>query len=78
MGKQEEHITKEEPTRNVGGRPIPYRVTLSREKRMNLLAFVRQTIAPRAQVRRAKIALYPDEGMGTGAIAKNSRSQRKQ
>jgi hypothetical protein len=29
MGKQEEHITKGEPTRNVGGRPILYRVTLS-------------------------------------------------
>jgi hypothetical protein len=70
MGKQEEYITKEEPTRNVGGRPILYHVTLSQEERENLLALVRQTTATQAQVRRAKIALLADEGMGTNAIAK--------
>ena len=70
MGKQQEPETKEEPTRNVGGRPIFYHVTLSHEERENLLALVRQTTAPQAQVRRAKIALLAAEGMGTIAIAK--------
>jgi hypothetical protein len=32
MAKQEEYITKEEATPNVGGRPILYRVTLSQEQ----------------------------------------------
>jgi hypothetical protein len=32
MGKQEEHITKEEAMPNVGGHPILYRVTLSQEE----------------------------------------------
>ncbi len=70
MGKQQEPETKEEPTRSVGGRPIFYHVTLSHEERENLLALVRQTTAPQAQVRRAKIALLAAEGMGTIAIAK--------
>ncbi|MHB8190961.1 MAG: helix-turn-helix domain-containing protein [Ferrimicrobium sp.] len=70
MEKQQERTTKEEPTRSVVGRPIVYHVTLSEEERENLLALIRQTTAPQAQVRRAKIALYADEGMGTGAIAK--------
>jgi len=69
MGKLEEHMTKEEPTPNVGGRPILYHVSLSKEERERLEALVRQTTAPQAQVRRAKIALLADEGMGTNAIA---------
>ena len=70
MGKQEEQSTNEDRARNVGGRPILYHVTLSKEEREHLEALVRQTTAPQAQVRRAKIALYAAEGMGTTEIAR--------
>lgn len=46
MGKRQERITHREPTRNVGGRPILYHVTLSQEERENLLALVQHNNSP--------------------------------
>jgi len=59
-----------EPKKRVGGRPIVYHVKLSSEERARLEALVRRTTAPQAHVRRAKIALYADEGVGTVEIAR--------
>jgi len=68
MGHVEAHT--KEPKKRVGGRPIVYHVKLSSEERARLEAFVRRTTAPQAHVRRAKIALYADEGVGTVEIAR--------
>jgi transposase len=68
MGHVEAHT--KEPKQRTGGRPIVDHVTLSSEERARLEALVRRTTAPQAHVRRATIALYADEGVGTVELAR--------